>query len=117
MDHNRTLGAAGEEAAWAWYRSAGFSLEARNWRVRAGEIDLIVSAGPLLVVCEVKTRSSDRFGVPAEAVTWTKQRRLRTLATEWLACQDRAWPQVRFDVAAVTPMGPSHRVEVIEGAF
>jgi len=117
MDHNRTLGSAGEEAAWAWYRRAGFHEEARNWRVRGGEIDLIVSKGPLLVVCEVKTRSTDRFGIPAEAVTWSKQRRLRALAAEWLAAQDRSWPEVRFDVAAVTPVGGAHRVEVIAGAF
>jgi putative endonuclease len=117
MDHNRTLGAAGEEAAWAWYRLAGFSLEARNWRVRSGEIDLIVARGPLLVVCEVKTRSSDRYGMAAEAVTWSKQRRLRSLAAEWLASQERRWPQIRFDVAAVTPKGDTHRVEVIEAAF
>lgn len=117
MDHNRRLGSAGEEAAWAWYRRAGFRLEARNWRVRGGEIDLILSKGPLLVVCEVKTRSTHRYGVPAEAVTWSKQRRLRSLAAEWLAGQERSWAEVRFDVAAVTPVGHTHRVEVIAGAF
>jgi putative endonuclease len=117
MHHNRALGAAGEDAALGWYRRAGFALEARNWRVRAGELDLIVSRGPLLVVCEVKTRSSERFGSPAEAVTWTKQRRIRALAAEWLAGQERSWGTVRFDVASVSPAGGGHRVEVIEAAF
>ena len=117
MDHNRMLGAAGEAAAWAWYRRAGFHLEARNWRVRGGELDLIVSAGGLLVVCEVKTRTSDRFGGPADAVGHAKQRRIRALAAEWLAGQDRRWPEVRFDVACVTPRGSAHRVEVITAAF
>ncbi len=117
MDHNRRLGAAGEAAALAWYERAGFRLEARNWRVRAGELDLVVSAGGLLVVCEVKTRTSDRFGGPADAVGFAKQRRIRALAAEWLATQERRWHDVRFDVACVTPVGGAHRVDVITGAF
>jgi putative endonuclease len=67
------------------------------------------------VFCEVKTRSSDRFGVPAEAVTPAKQRRLRLLATRYLASGARRPPRtdLRFDVASVT----SGRVEVLEAAF
>jgi putative endonuclease len=91
---------------------------ARNWRCREGELDLVVARDGELVFCEVKTRSSDRFGVPAEAVTFTKQRRLRTLAARFLADHPAASAGgrrrgIRFDVAAV--MGG--KVEVIEAAF
>jgi putative endonuclease len=109
------LGAAGEERTASWYRAAGYEVVARNWRCREGEIDLICARGRTLVFCEVKTRSSLAYGHPAEAVTPTKQKRLRTLARIWLAEQDppvRA-DAIRFDVAAVLPSG----VDVIEAAF
>jgi putative endonuclease len=109
------LGAAGEDRAAAWYRAQGYEVVARNWRCREGEIDLICTRGRTLVICEVKTRSSLAFGHPAEAVTPTKQRRLRTLARIWLA--DHGGPvrvaAIRFDVAAVLPGS----VDVIESAF
>lgn len=116
MTHaRRRLGAAGEDRAAAWYVAQGYEVLARNWRCREGEIDLICRTGSTVVVCEVKTRSSLAYGHPAEAVTPTKQRRLRKLASLWLASGElAARPRaVRFDVAAVLPGS----VQVIEAAF
>ena len=62
------LGRSGEDEAAAWYTARGYEVLARNWRCRAGELDLIVAQGRLVVFCEVKSRSSERFGTPAEAV-------------------------------------------------
>lgn len=111
------LGAAGEDRAAAWYRQQGYELLARNWRCREGEIDLILRTGETLVVCEVKTRSSLDYGHPAEAVTRTKQARIRGLIARWLTEQvdeESMRPrEVRFDVAAVLP----GEVSVIEAAF
>lgn len=81
--------------------------------------------GELVVFCEVKTRRSFAFGTPFEAVTFTKQRRLRRLAATWLAEQRRASPsrwrggrELRFDVAAVTQSENGElEIEVLEGAF
>ncbi len=88
---------------------------ARNWRCRDGELDLVASDQRTLVFCEVKTRRSSAFGTPAEAVTRTKQQRIRRLAARWLAEAGSAGGrEVRFDVAAV--LGPTD-VEVIEAAF
>lgn len=115
-DQRRAVGADGEARAAAWYEAAGYSVLDRNWRCRDGELDLVVARKGELVFCEVKTRSSDRFGVPAEAVTRTKQRRLRVLAARFLAEHGGgggAGRSIRFDVAAV--MGGT--VEVIEAAF
>ncbi|MGI8709510.1 MAG: YraN family protein, partial [Acidimicrobiales bacterium] len=97
------LGAAGEDRAAAWYRSQGYAVVARNWRCRDGELDLICAKGRQVVICEVKTRSSLAFGHPAEAVTATKQRRIRGLASRWLIEGDPPFRphEVRFDVAAV----------------
>jgi putative endonuclease len=120
-DARRSLGTFGEDAAARWYEARGFEIIDRNWRVREGEIDLVVRRGTTIVFCEVKTRSSDRFGSPVESVTATKQRRLRTLAAKWLAAHPtrsgERRGEVRFDVAAVTPAGASPTVAVIEAAF
>jgi putative endonuclease len=96
--HRQRLGAAGEDRAAEWYRKAGYQVVARNWRCRDGELDLVVSDGRTLVFCEVKARSSTRFGLPAEAVTPSKQRRIRGLAAQFLRDHGRPVPGVRFDV-------------------
>jgi putative endonuclease len=108
-DRQRRLGALGEDAAAAWYVARGFEVLDRNWRVREGEIDLVLRAGRVVVFCEVKTRSSDRFGTLAESVTATKQRRF--------AAHPSFRGEVRFDVASVTPGGESPAVSVLEAAF
>lgn len=99
-----------------WYVARGYEVLSRNWRTRRGEIDLVArrgGRGGVLVVCEVKTRSSLAFGHPAEAVTAQRQRRLRVLAAQWLAAHGPHGGEVRFDVAAVLPSG----IEVVEAAF
>ncbi|MBV9412403.1 MAG: YraN family protein [Acidimicrobiia bacterium] len=110
----RALGASGEQAAADWYQRNGYEVVARNWRCRDGELDLIVRRGRAFVFCEVKTRSSLAFGSPAEAVTRTKQMRLRHLAARWL--DDHAGvraTEIRFDVASVL----GGQVEILQGAF
>ncbi|HEX2064494.1 MAG TPA: YraN family protein [Acidimicrobiales bacterium] len=110
----QVLGASGEEKVAAWYRERGYEVLSRNWRRREGELDLVLGTEGLVVFCEVKTRSSDAFGAPAEAVTPVKQARLRRLAAQWLGEQGKAHRgQLRFDVASVL----GGRVEVLEGAF
>jgi putative endonuclease len=106
-------GRQGEELAAAWYAGHGYHMVARNWRCATGEVDLIVRRGELLVVCEVKARRTDAYGLPAAAVGRLKQQRLRRLAAEWLATSGVHGVEVRFDVVAVTGI----EVEVIEGAF
>jgi putative endonuclease len=115
--YRQRLGALGEDRAADWYRAAGYEVIARNWRCAEGELDLVVALPGELVFCEVKTRTSDRFGVPAEAVTAAKQRRLRMLAARFLAEHQptggSAARSLRFDVVAVT----GSAVDVIQAAF
>lgn len=97
-----------------WYVNAGYSVLDRNWRCAGlGEIDVVASRHDVLVVCEVKTRSTDRYGSPAHAVTPAKQARLRRLAVAWIREHGVSTKVVRFDVACV--IGP--RLDVIEAAF
>ena len=101
-----------------WYADAGYAVLARNWRVRDGELDLVARHGPTIVFCEVKTRRSDAYGLPAEAVTPVKQARIRRLAVQWLGANGERAAELRFDVAAVKPDGRGRwLVDVIENAF
>jgi putative endonuclease len=109
----RELGASGEQLAAEWYEARGYRVVDRNWRCREGELDLVLRRDRTLVFCEVKTRSSAAFGAPAEAVTATKQRRLRALAARYLRETSHSASDIRFDVAAVL----AGRVEIIEAAF
>ena len=114
------LGARGEELAAAWYGAQGYTVLDRNWRCREGELDLVLARAGTVVFCEVKTRSSVAFGLPAEAVTALKQQRLRRLAMRWLSGRPAGagWANVRFDVACVTlRQGVEPQLEVIEAAF
>jgi len=107
------LGACGEDLVARWYEANGWTVLDRNWKVRAGELDIVVQRGRIVVFCEVKTRSTLLFGSPAEAVDYDKRRRLRHLAALWLDDAPRRPAEIRFDVATVV----GDVVEVIEGAF
>lgn len=112
------LGRTGEEAAAAHYLRRGYRLLARNWTCPLGELDLVLARDSLIVFCEVKARSGAAFGGPYEAVTWKKQRKLRSLAEAFLAASAASPDAVRFDVASVTAgAGGRPSVFVFEAAF
>lgn len=96
-------GRAGEEAAARHLSQAGYRILARNWRCRAGEIDLIAEDGGALVFVEVRARTNPtRFGTAIEAVDARKQRQVRAVAAYYLASHSVAGRSVRCDVVAVT---------------
>jgi putative endonuclease len=115
------VGLFGEQLAVEHLEAAGLVVLDRNWRATSrdlrGEIDIVAREGDALVVCEVKTRSGQAFGSPAEAVTWRKQAQLRRLAVAWLAAHDRRFRVVRFDVVAVVRRPHDVSVEHIRSAF
>ena len=84
----------------------------RNWKIKGGELDLVLGRRGEIVFCEVKTRSSDRFGSAVEAVGPRKQQLLRRTALSWLE-QHGSGGRLRFDVAAVV----AGRVTIITSAF
>jgi putative endonuclease len=103
------LGRYGEAVAERHLTEQGMVLLERNWRCDEGELDLVLREGPVLVVCEVKTRSSTSFGTPHEAVGSRKLDRLRRLAGRWAAARGLNPPEVRVDLVAVlrTGKGPA----------
>jgi putative endonuclease len=92
----------GEDAAAAFLERIGMTVEVRNWRSPAGEIDIIARDGESLVFVEVKTRKSERAGTAEEAVSAAKQRRIVKLARAYLATERSDHEEcVRFDVVAI----------------
>lgn len=110
------LGAYGEDVAARFLTAAGMVLLDRNWRCREGEIDLVLRDGQVLVVCEVKTRTSDRCGTPHEAVTEAKLERLQRLGQAWILAHEVVAGDTRVDLVAVLrpARGPA-QVEHVKG--
>jgi putative endonuclease len=110
--HNKDLGSHGEQLVADWYLAAGYTIVDRNWRCHLGEIDIVATDSSTLVFCEVKTRSSDRFGSPFEAINFVKLGRMRKLASLYMSTRSGPFVEdMRIDVASVI----GKRIEVIEG--
>ena len=114
----QALGAYGEQVALRHLTERGMVLLDRNWRCAEGEIDLVLRDGATLVVCEVKTRSSEVCGTPQEAVDPVRVERLGRLAERWKAARGVLPPQVRIDVVAVLrPQRGAALVEHVRGVL
>ena len=72
----KNLGNAGENFAARYLEQHGYKILEKNFRVRSAEIDIIAQIGDVIVFVEVKTRSNIRYGLPAEAVNFRKQKKL-----------------------------------------
>lgn len=112
----RLLGRDGEDRAARYLRSLDFRILERNYSTRQGEIDLIALDRDTIVFVEVKTRTSDAFGAPEQAVDLRKQSRMVKAALVYLKQKKLHQVACRFDVVAIT--GPDDgRVELIRNAF
>ena len=98
---DRRFGAKGERVAERYLISRGYEILERQWRIRQGEIDLIVRKDDEIVFVEVKTRRGTRFGIPEEAVTSIKRERLRFAAWAYLATAGLTEVPFRIDVIAI----------------
>ncbi len=101
--NTKTLGNIGEAKAENYLLDHGCKIICRNYRRRFGEIDLIYFDHDTLVFAEVKSRTTNRYGKPAEAVTPHKVRKILTTATQFLQehpCYQTA--PVRFDIISIS---------------
>ena len=98
----RQAGSLAENSASAFLESQGFTIVARNFLRRVGELDIVARAGDLLVVAEVRTRASDRYGGAAASIGPGKQRRIAATAALFLQRhRELRHCRVRFDVIIV----------------
>ena len=79
----------------------GYTVIARNWTMRGGELDVVARRGNVIAVCEVKARATSNFGSPLEAMTELKQQRVRRAGFAFIRTLNESGIHVRFDVAAV----------------
>ena len=115
----QALGRRGEEEAARYLAGLGYRVVERNFRCPEGEIDLIVLDGSVLVFVEVRSRSTDTFGLPQESVTGRKQKKVRRVAGHYLSLSGGHRGPLRFDVLAVKlgRTGELEGLEHIKNAF
>ena len=101
MNEKQKLGMAGEEFAAEVLQMTGYAILHRNYRCRAGEIDIIAELGTELFFVEVKTRRDTAFGQPCEAVTEAKRSRMRKAAASFLSENQCRWDTFSFQVIEI----------------
>jgi putative endonuclease len=109
-------GADGEAIASAWLSEQGYLILENNWRSGHREVDIIALKGPLLVIVEVKTRSSSRHGEPSLFVHSAKQKHLIRAASHYLA-KNRITLEVRFDIISLVMKDGKVQLQHLENAF
>ncbi len=110
------LGRRGERRVRLYLRLRGYRIAAMNYAVRGGEIDIVAQRGNYLCFVEVKTRTADSMGSPAEYVTPQKQKRIIRAAYSYI-CKIGTDKMPRFDVAEVIKSGRRMRVRYYTDAF
>jgi len=117
-EQHKAAGRRGEDLAHRFLRKQGYTIVARNYRLSSGdaEADLIAREGEDLVIVEVKTRATDQFGPPEQAVNPEKRRHLMRVAREYARKTDTPWEQVRFDVVSVVLREPPE-ITLLKAAF
>ncbi len=110
------LGRRGEDIAAAFLLGKGFSILARNWRCRQGEIDLIVQRDLEIRFVEVKTRTSKLYGYPESSITPKKLAHLQASMEVWLKTNSPTSKRYQADVLAIfAPLGLIPEIRWIEG--
>lgn len=114
---NLYLGNCGEETALRFLKTSGYKILARNYKSRLGEIDIVAWDRDTICFVEVKTRSSDKFGLPQEALSNFKQRQIAKAALNFLKENKFLDKKARFDVVSVTYQGDLPKIDLIKDAF
>jgi len=116
MAKHITLGKKGEELARKYLEDKGYLILETNWRHDRDEVDIIAMDGDELVIVEVKTRSSDRYGEPEDDVSWAKEKFLIRATEAYLEEKDLDIDS-RFDIISIILNENECRIKHIEDAF
>ncbi|MBN1871770.1 MAG: YraN family protein [Candidatus Omnitrophica bacterium] len=116
--HSLKLGRLGEKIACRYLRRRGYRIIKRNYVTNLGEVDIIASDKDAIVFIEVKTRCSDKFGLPCESVDIKKRRKLLRIAALCIKKLNIDGSKIRFDVVSIIVSGIFRKnVELIQDAF
>ena len=116
MNNNQHLGKTGEKLSVDFLIGKGFKILNRNWRYKKAEIDIIVSKKDILIFIEVKTRKSDYFSRPEDAITSKKIELYQKSAESYLE-QNNLENEVRFDVISIIHTENKTKIEHFINAF
>ncbi len=108
---------AGERAALAYLTSCGWQVEAHRFRLGRHDVDLIVTRGSVVAFVEVKTRATEAFGSPLEAVDWRKRRAIARVAEVWRLRHGRRDDEYRFDLVTIMRGADGLAVEHVADAW
>ena len=114
------LGEKGEDVACGFLRHHGYKILVRRFRSQSGEIYIVARHKDWLVFVEVKTRKSEQFGAPSEAVDKKKQRHITKVALDYLRMLDNPPVHFRFDIVEVVMKDAASKpddVRLIDNAF
>ena len=111
------LGSQGETAAVAYLEKQGFTILKTNYRTKQAELDIIAREQGTLCIIEVKTRTNRRKGLPKEAVTLSKQKKIIQGALFYLKENKLVHPKIRFDVIEVICDKERNHIHLIRNAF
>jgi len=111
------FGKSGEELAVGFLKVNGYNILVKNYRSKLGEIDIIAKDKDTIAFIEVKTRHSDKFGLPCEAVLKPKQKQISKAALIFLKENNLLEQKARFDVVSIVYMDRGPKVDLIKNAF
>ncbi|MCM8822063.1 MAG: YraN family protein [Candidatus Omnitrophica bacterium] len=113
MGSAREKGSEGEEIAVRFLKANGYRILDRNYRTKYGEIDIVAQKKKVIVFVEVKTRLSNEFGSPAEAVDERKLSRIASVANQYIQKERLDDFSFRFEIVSVTKQNNSWHCEII----
>ncbi len=119
MYKNKFLGMYGEETAVKFLENNGYTILTTNYSCRFGEIDIVAADGDTVAFIEVKTRSSNKFGQPSEAVNYPKQMKIIKTALHYITNKKLTDYMSRFDIVeiSVDAYNKASEIVLIRDAF
>jgi putative endonuclease len=121
VNERKKLGNRGEKIAAKFLRKQGYRIIEKNYNSRLGEIDIVAKEDESIAFVEVKTRRSTDFGLPEEALSYDKRRRLSKLALGYLAHRRIKDTNCRFDVVSIlmdtNKVRKVNHIKLIKNAF
>jgi putative endonuclease len=111
------LGRKGEEIACSFLKDNGYKIIKKNFHTKFGQLDIVAKDRNILCFIEVKTRRTDAYGLPSEAISSLKQRQISKVALMYLKENKLMNIKARFDVVSILFNKKEARVDLIKDAF